>query len=142
MSEQTRQGVARVSMILHQQNAQWFSWLWRSSRIHTAPFRALRHRVKRQLKCAAITPASAMHFNRAAVKIDEIFRNGQSQAKPAKLTSDGWISLLKRREERSLPLDFNSDPVIGNLKLKPTALVIRRAAVYLSAVRSPIHGLI
>src|SRR5260370_22347428 len=99
MSEQTRQGVARVSMILHQQNAQWFSWLSRSSRIHTAPFRALRHRVKRQLKCAAITPASAMHFNRAAVKIDKMPGNCQTQTEPAKLPGNGRISLFEWREE-------------------------------------------
>jgi len=102
-------------------------------RIHRFFFLAVRDRVKGYFKGAAKTSAAALYFDCAAVKIDKMLRNGQTQAKPAKLPPDGWISLLERREKGALPFDFDSDPIIGDLELETSAIVVARADVDLSA---------
>src|SRR5438046_6180045 len=76
------------------------------------------------------------------MKIDKMFRNRQAQAKPAKLTAGRRISLLEWPEERSLPFDFNSDPVISDLKLKTTVIVIGAPDLDLSAGRGEFHGVV
>src|SRR5437764_15427156 len=79
MSKQARQRLSRVTVVFDEKDAQRFCRLSRSLRVHSAFFRALRHRVKRQFKCAAITSAPAIHFNRAAVKIEKVLRDRQTQ---------------------------------------------------------------
>src|SRR5438874_13664363 len=101
MSKQARQRLARVAVVFDKKDAQRFCRLSRSLRIHPAFFRALRHRVKRQFKCAAITSAPAIHFNRAAVKIEKVLRDRQTQPEPAKLATQRRISLLERLREGS-----------------------------------------
>jgi hypothetical protein len=132
----------RVSMVFDEQNAQRFFRFSSNLRTHPALFRAVRDRVKGYSEGAAKTSTSALYFDRACMKTDEMPRNGQTQAQPAKLAPDGWISLFERREKRALPFDFNSDPVIGNLELKPTAIVIARADIDLSPGWCEFHGIV
>src|SRR5436309_4378051 len=112
MTEQARQSLSCVAVIFHEQNAQRFYRLSRSLRIHAALFDVVGDRVKCDRKSRAITSTAALPVDRAAMKIDEMFRNRQTQPKPTKLTAERGVSLLEWPEERSLPFDFNSDPVI------------------------------
>src|SRR6266567_3589051 len=142
MSEQTRQSLSCVSVIFHEQNAQRLCLFLRSLRIHAGLFDVVGYRVKCDLEGRAITSPAALHVNRAAMKIDKMFRNRQTQSEPTKLTADRRVSLLEWPEERSLPFDFNSDPVIGDLKLKTAAIVFGAPNVDLSAGRGEFHGVV
>src|SRR5438093_6490734 len=142
MTEQARQSLSCVSMIFHEQNAQRLRRFLRSLRIHAAFFDVVGYRVKCDLESRAITTTAALPFDRAAMKIDKMFRNRQTQSKPTKLTADRRVSLLEWPEERSLPFDFNSDPVIGDLKLKTAVIVIGAPDFDLSAGRSEFHGVV
>ena len=82
------------------------------------------YRVKYDLGSRAVTSATALHVDGAAVEIDKILRNRQTQPKPTELAAEGRISLLEWHEERSLPLDFNPDSVINDLKLKTTVIIV------------------
>src|SRR5437588_5373942 len=95
MSEQTRQSVSRISMVFYQKNAQRLCRFSRSLGSHVALFRAVRYGVKHEFEGAAITSATALYFDRSAVQIDKMLRNRQTQAKPAKLTADGRITLFE-----------------------------------------------
>src|SRR5436190_20687124 len=142
MTEQARQSLSCVAVIFHEQNAQRFYRLSRNLRIHAAFFDLVGDRVKCDRKSRAITSATALPVDRAAMKIDEMFRNRQTQPKPTKLTTDGRVSLLEWLEERSLPFDFNSDPVVSDLKLKTTAIIVGAPDFDLSAGRSEFHGVV
>jgi hypothetical protein len=134
--------VSRVPVIFHQQNAQRLGrFLW-SLRIHAALFDVVGYRVKCDLESRAVTSPAALPLDRAAMKIDKMFRNRQTQAKPAKLTADRRISLLEWPKERSLPFDFNSDPVIRDVKLKTTVIVVGASDLDLPAGRSEFHGVV
>src|SRR5947209_11121676 len=113
MTEQARQSLSCVAVIFHEQNAQRFYRLSRNLRIHAAFFDVVGDRVKCDRKGRAITSPAALPVDRAAMKIDKVFRNRQTQSKPTKLTTGRRVSLLEWSEERSLPFDFNSDPVIS-----------------------------
>src|SRR5206468_745116 len=91
---------------------------------HAALFDVVGYSVKCHLESRAITSPATLPFDRAAMKIDKMFRNRQAQAESAKLTAERGISLLEWPEERSLPFDFNSDAVISDLKLKTTIIVV------------------
>src|SRR5260370_41588195 len=99
MTEQARQSLSRISVIFHKQNAQRLCWFLRSFGTHAALFDVVRYRVKCELEGGAIPPATALQCDRAAVQIDKMPGNRQTQAKSAKLTADGRISLLEWREE-------------------------------------------
>src|SRR5438046_8097859 len=142
MTEQARQSLSCVAVIFHEQNAQRFYRLSRNLRIHAAFFDVVGDRVKCDRKSRAITSATALPVDRAAMKIDKMFRNRQTQPKPTKLTTGGRVSLLEWPEERSLPFDFNSDPVISDLKLKTTAIIVGAPDFDLSAGRSEFHGVV
>src|SRR6266566_6310605 len=142
MSEQTRQGLSCVSVIFHEQNAQRLCRFLRSLRIHATFFDVVGYPVKCDLEGRAVTSPAALHVDRAAMKIDKMFRNRQAQAKPAKLTPHRRVSLLEWPEERSLPFDFNSDPVISDLKLKTTVIVVGAPDLDLSAGRGEFHGIV
>src|SRR5438046_1413212 len=142
MTEQARQSLSCVAMIFYEQNAQRFYRLSRKLRIHAAFFDVVGNRVKCDRKSRAITSATALPLDRAAMKIDKMFRNRQTQSKPTKLTTGRGVSLLEWPEERSLPVDFNSYPVISDLKLKTTVIVVGGSDVDLSAGRSEFHGVV
>src|SRR6266404_7024622 len=142
MSEQTRQRLSCVSVIFHEQNAQRLGRFLRSLRIHAGLFDVVGYRVKCHLESRAITSPAALPFDRAAMKIDKMFRNRQAQAEPAKLTTERRISLLEWPEQRSLPFDFNSDAVISDLKLKTTIIVIGAPDLDLSAGRGEFYGVV
>src|SRR5438105_2676892 len=113
MTEQARQSPPRICVIFHQQNAQQLCRFLLTLRTHANLFGALRHCVKRDRESGAITSAAALDLDCAVVKIDKMPGNRQAQAKPAKLTAGRRVSLLEWPKERSLPFDFNSDPVIS-----------------------------
>src|SRR4030095_6327247 len=115
MSEQARQSMSRVSVVFHEQDAQGFCGFLRSLRIHAALFHALSGRVKGHFEGAAKTSAAALHFDRPAVEIDKMLRNGEAQAKPPELTPDRWISLLEWLEEAGPPVGLDFDPHFGEL---------------------------
>src|SRR5438876_801080 len=100
------------------------------------------HRVKCDRKGRAITSPAALPVDRAAMKIDKVFRNRQTQSKPTKLTTGRRVSLLEWSEKRSLPFDFNSDPVISDLKLKTAVIIVGGSDVDLSNGRSEFHGVV
>ena len=58
------------------------------------------------------------------VKIDQMLRNREAQAKPAKLPGHRSISLLKRPEQRSQPLRFNSNAVVSNVETESATLIV------------------
>src|SRR5438874_6986721 len=142
MTEQARQSLSCVAVIFHEQNAQRFYRLSRNLRIHAAFFDVVGDRVKCHLESRAITSPAALPFDRAAMKIDKMFRNRQAQSESAKLTAERGISLLEWPEERSLPFDFNSDAVISDLKLKTTIIVVGTPDLDLSAGRSEFHSIV
>ena len=141
MSEQARQRPSRIAVIFDEQDAQRLRRLLKTLGTHSVLFGAIRDSVKRHLKGRTVTSATALDCDRAAVKIDKMFRNRQTQPEPTKLTSDGRIRLLEWREERSLPLDFDSDSIIDDLKLKMTTVVIRSVDIDLSARWGELDGL-
>src|SRR5260370_24949807 len=89
-----------------------------------------------------MTSPSALNVNRAAMKIDKMFRKPQAQPEPAKLTADRRVSLLEWLAERSLPFDFNSDPVISDFKLKTTVIVVGAPDFDPVAGRCEFHGVV
>src|SRR6266576_1191922 len=142
MTEQARQSLSCVAVIFHEQNAQRFYLFSRNLRIHAAFFDLLGDRVKCDRKSRAITSATALPVDRATMKINKMFRNRQTQSKPTKLTTGRRVSLLEWPEERSLPFDFNSDPVISDLKLKTTVIVVGAPDLDLSAGRGEFYGIV
>jgi hypothetical protein len=58
------------------------------------------------------------------------------------LTPDRRISLFERREECGLPFEFDSDPIIGDLELKTTAIVVAGVDVDCSAGRGEFYGVV
>src|SRR5260370_24108505 len=128
MSEQTRQSLSCVSVIFYEQNAQRLGLFLRSFRIHAALFDVVGDRVKCDLEGRAMTSTPALNVNRAAMKIDKMFRNRQAQPEPTKLAADRRVSVLEWLEERSPPLNFDSDSVISDLKLKTTVIVVGGSA--------------
>src|SRR5438067_6034341 len=81
-------------------------------------------RVKRHLESGAETPATALRLNCAMVKINQMLRNREAKAKPAKLPGHRSISLLKRHEQRIQPVGFNSNAVVSNVKMESAALAV------------------
>src|SRR6185295_20325541 len=76
------------------------------------------------------------------VKIDETFGNGESETKSAELSAYRRISLLKWLKQRSQPLPFNSNPCVGNFKMKTSSFVVEASDGDLSALRSKFHRVV
>lgn len=71
-----------------------------------------------------MTSAPAFRFDHPAVKIDEMLRDRKTQPKPAELTANGRIGLLEWLKERSQPVAFDSNSIIGDRELKTAATVV------------------
>src|SRR5438270_9007602 len=99
-------------------------------------------RVKRHLESGAETPATALRLNCAMVKINQMLRNREAQAKPTKLPGHRSISLLKRSEQRSQPLRFNSDAVVRDVEMEPATLVVVGADGDLSTLWREFHRVV
>src|SRR4029453_9411210 len=100
------------------------------------------NRVESYLKRRAETPATALRFNCAMMKIDKMFGNRQTQAEAAKLTGHRGVSLLKWREQRSQPPRLNSNPVVGDFKMETAAFIVKVADGDLPARGTEFDGII
>src|SRR5438874_1707085 len=91
--------------------------------------RTLWQSVQRNLECRAETSAKALGFNSAMVKIDEAFGNGEPEAEAAELSAYRRVSLLKWLKQGSQPLRLNSNPSVGNFKMKTCSFIISISSV-------------
>jgi len=73
MREQAGQSASRIAVVFYEQDAQRLGWTSRRalSAISLSEFRS--HRLQRHLESGTKTPATALRFNCAAVKLDQVF---------------------------------------------------------------------
>src|SRR5689334_24977612 len=61
--------------------------------------------------------------------LNDVLRNRQTKSQSAKLSGDGWISLLEWLEQGLDFFLFNSDPIISDFKFKPATVIVRCANI-------------
>src|ERR1044071_6420882 len=96
MGEQARQRTPRVPMVFYEKDFQPIRRTLANAGSPTSACYSLWHAVQRYLKSSAETPATALRFDFAPVKFDQMLRNCEAQAKPAKLPGHRSVGLLKR----------------------------------------------
>src|SRR5262245_2636616 len=107
--------------------------------VQANPCRSIWYSLQHDFEGRAETSTTALRFNLAIVEVDEAFRNCESETKSAELSRHRRIGLLKWLKQRSQPLRLNSNPGIGNLKMKTSSFVVGRTDGDLSALRGEFH---
>src|ERR1043166_2611263 len=142
MGEQARQRTSRVPMVFYEKDLQPLWRTLRSAGSQASGSDSPWQTVQRYLKRSAETPATALRFDFAMVKIDQMLRNREAQAKPAKLAGHRSIRLLKWREQRCHPVGFNSNAVVSNFETETATLIVRSGNGDVSAWRSEFYGVV
>ena len=78
MSEQARQRTSRVTVVLYEQNSQRLCRMFGNTRTQISCSDSFWHRVECDSKRGAETPATALRFNCAMVKVHEMFRDRET----------------------------------------------------------------
>src|SRR5712691_6791680 len=139
MPEQTRQDTPRVTVVFHNENAQRdapFPRCWRCGLNHVG---LDGQNVQRDAKSRTLIAPATFRDNRAAMQLDDIFRDRQAEPEPAKLPGHGAFALLEGIEQRGLLFNWDPDAGIDDLDLKMPGVVIRRADLDSSAGIGELH---
>src|SRR2546427_2506328 len=114
LSQEPGEHVARIRVVVDQQEMQ-------PSRSCDLPICSLRrcnqrfaHKFEKHSKRRAPVFPLALYSDRAAVEIEQSFRNGQAEAQSPKLSGNGRLALIKSLEDATLLFRLNANAGIAD----------------------------
>ena len=126
LAQKARENSARVGVIIDQKETQT-SPRWRiPSCLIGRCNHGFAQKIEKNSKGCAAIPSFAVNSDRAAVKIEQSLRNGQTETQSPEFSGNGACALVEGLEDAALPLRLNANPGIGDFKYELPSF-IRRA---------------